>query len=149
MEDVHRAGGIPAILGELRRGGLLNEDVHTVHAASLAEWLEPGTSAASARASGRSSCSTPRRAACARPRRSRSRERWQSLDTDAADGCIHDVAHAYSTDGGLAILYGNLAARGAVVKTAGVDESILAVQRPRGRRRVPGGGGRGRSSAAA
>ena len=57
-------------------------------------------------------------------------ERWDSLDLDAADGCIHDVEHAYSTDGGLAILYGNLAERGCVVKTAGVDESILTFSGP-------------------
>ena len=111
MEDVHRAGGIPAILGELCRGGLLNEDVHTVHSPTIkrvagARWdIRGGTPSRG----GASSCSTPRPAASAPPRRSRSRERWDTLDTDAADGCIRDVEHAYSTDGGLAILHGNLA----------------------------------------
>ena len=57
-------------------------------------------------------------------------ERWESLDTDAAEGCIHDLEHAYSTDGGLAILYGNLAVRGSVVKTAGVDDSLLTFSGP-------------------
>ena len=130
MEDVHRAGGIPAILGELRRGGLLHEDVSTVHARTMDEWLgawdvrgpHPSASAAS--------CSTPRPAADARPSAFSQSERWQSLDVDAAGGCIRDVAHAYSADGGLAILYGNLAERGCVVKTAGVDESILAFSGP-------------------
>jgi dihydroxy-acid dehydratase len=143
MEDVHRAGGIPAILGELCRGGLLNEDVHTVHSRTIERLARrlghPQRQALRAR---RSSCSTPPPAASARPRRSHSQSAGSRLTLDAAEGCIHDVAHAYSQDGGLAILYGNLAVRGSVVKTAGVDESILDVQRPGGRGRVPGGGGR-------
>ena len=131
MEDVHRAGGIPAILGELRRGGLLNEDVHTVHAGSISTWLDAwdirsgppsrhGDRAVSRRAG------LPAFGASAFSQS----ERWESLDTDAAEGCIRDVAHAYSADGGLAILYGNLAVRGCVVKTAGVDESILTFSGP-------------------
>ncbi|CAM5332234.1 dihydroxy-acid dehydratase [Streptomyces californicus] len=129
MEDVHRAGGIPALLGELHRGGLLNEDVHSVHSRHprrLAEDL------------GR-----PRRlpvpeavelwhAARLRPlRRAFSQsERWDSLDEDAAGGCIRAVEHAYSADGGLAVLKGNLAVDGCVVKTAGVDESIWTFEGP-------------------
>jgi dihydroxy-acid dehydratase len=130
MEDVHRAGGIPAILGELRRGGLLNEDVHTVHARSVDEWLD----AWDIRSGHASEMALELFHAAPGCRRSASAfsqsERWESLDTDAADGCIHDVAHAYSADGGLAILYGNLAARGSVVKTAGVDDSILTFSGP-------------------
>ncbi|NJQ03644.1 dihydroxy-acid dehydratase [Streptomyces zingiberis] len=130
MEDVHRAGGIPAILGELYRGGLLNEDVHTVHSSSLADWLKQwdirgGSPSAEAvelfhAAPG-----------CVRSATAFSQsERWDSLDTDAAGGCIRDVEHAYSTEGGLAILHGNLAEDGCVVKTAGVDESIWTFEGP-------------------
>ncbi len=130
MEDVHRAGGIPAILGELWRGGLLNEDVHTVHAASLPEWLE-AWDIRGRRPSERAVELFHAAPGCRRSAEAFSQsERWETLDTDAADGCIHDVAHAYSTDGGLAILYGNLAVRGAVVKTAGVDESIWRFSGP-------------------
>ncbi|MBN8870998.1 MAG: dihydroxy-acid dehydratase [Solirubrobacterales bacterium] len=130
MEDVHRAGGIPAILGELRRGGLLNEGVHTVHSPDIDTWLgswdvrgpKPSEVALDLfhAAPG-----------CVRSARAFSQsERWESLDLDAAEGCIHDVEHAYSKDGGLAILYGNIAERGCVVKTAGVDESILKFNGP-------------------
>ena len=130
MEDVHRAGGIPAILGELHRGGLLNEDVHTVHCASLDEWLKTwdvrgGSPSAEAvelfhAAPG-----------CVRSATAFSQsERWDTLDTDAAGGCIRDVEHAYSKDGGLAVLHGNLAVDGCVVKTAGVDESIWTFEGP-------------------
>jgi dihydroxy-acid dehydratase len=130
MEDVHRAGGIPAILGELRRGGLLNEDVHTVHARSVDEWLD-AWDVRSGRASEAASELFHAAPGCRRSASAFSQsERWESLDTDAADGCIHDVAHAYSADGGLAILYGNLAVRGSVVKTAGVDDSILTFSGP-------------------
>ncbi|HVX32871.1 MAG TPA: dihydroxy-acid dehydratase, partial [Solirubrobacterales bacterium] len=130
VEDVHRAGGIPAILGELRRGGLLNEGVRAVHASSLEEWLgkwDVRGGAASAEATelfhAAPGC---RRSATAFSQS----ERWESLDLDAAAGCVRDLAHAYSVDGGLAILYGNLAERGCVVKTAGVDESILTFRGP-------------------
>jgi dihydroxy-acid dehydratase len=130
MEDVHRAGGIPAILGELHRGGLLNEDVHTVHSPSLADWLKSwdvrgGSPSAEAVELWHAA------PGCVRSAEAFSQsERWDTLDTDAANGCIRDVAHAYSTEGGLAILYGNLAVDGSVVKTAGVDESIWRFQGP-------------------
>src|SRR6201991_5192580 len=124
MEDVHRAGGIPAILGELRRGGLLNEEVSTVHARTMDEWLQTwdirGGRPAEIAVELFHAAPGCRRSATAFSQS----ERWESLDTDAADGCIRDVAHAHSVDGGLAILYGNIAVRGCVVKTAGVDESI-------------------------
>ncbi|MEU3193012.1 dihydroxy-acid dehydratase [Streptomyces sp. NPDC006992] len=130
MEDVHRAGGIPAILGELHRGGLLNEDVRTVHADSLEEWLKTWDI--------RGDSPAPRAVelfhaapGCKRSAEAFSQsERWESLDTDAAGGCIRDVEHAYSAEGGLAVLYGNLAENGCVVKTAGVDESILTFTGP-------------------
>ncbi len=130
MEDVHRAGGMPAILGELWRGGLLREDVHTVHSASVAEWLD-SWDIRSAQPSERAVELFHAAPGCRRSAQAFSQsERWDTLDTDAADGCIHDVGHAYSKDGGLAILYGNLAVRGAVVKTAGVDESIWRFSGP-------------------
>ena len=130
MEDVHRAGGIPAIMGELWRGGLLHEDVSTIHARTLPEWLN----AWDIRAENPSDEAIELFHAAPGCRRSASAfsqsERWESLDTDAANGCIRDVAHAYTPDGGLAILYGNLAERGGVIKTAGVDESILTFRGP-------------------
>ncbi|MBJ7456020.1 MAG: dihydroxy-acid dehydratase [Thermoleophilia bacterium] len=130
MEDVHRAGGIPAILGELWRAGLFNEDVTTVHARTVEEWL-PVWDIRSGRASEEAIEVFHAAPGCRRSATAFSQsERWDTLDTDAAEGCIRDVAHAYSTDGGLAILYGNLAVRGCVVKTAGVDESILTFTGP-------------------
>ncbi|MDX8150163.1 dihydroxy-acid dehydratase [Patulibacter brassicae] len=130
MEDVHRAGGIPAILGELQRGGLLHEDVHTVHASSLQQWLAEWD-IRGPKPSERALDLFHAAPGCKRSAEAFSQsERWDSLDTDAAEGCIHDIEHAYSKDGGLAILYGNLAERGCVVKTAGVDESILVFHGP-------------------
>ncbi|MCI3932238.1 dihydroxy-acid dehydratase [Streptomyces sp. AN091965] len=130
MEDVHRAGGIPAILGELYRGGLLNEDVHTVHSPSIKQWLDAwdvrGGSAAPEALELWHAAPGCKRSAEAFSQS----ERWETLDTDAANGCIRDVAHAYSQDGGLAVLKGNLAVDGAVVKTAGVDESIWTFEGP-------------------
>ncbi|WP_181767777.1 dihydroxy-acid dehydratase [Streptomyces albidus (ex Kaewkla and Franco 2022)] len=130
MEDVHRAGGIPAILGELNRAGLLNEDVQSVHSPSLADWLKNWD----IRGGSPSATATELFHAapgCVRSATAFSQsERWDSLDTDAAGGCIRDVEHAYSQEGGLAVLYGNLAENGCVVKTAGVDESILTFTGP-------------------
>ncbi len=124
MEDVHRAGGVMGILAELNRAGLLQTDVPTIHSptlgAALQQWDVMQTSA--------SSPAHQRFAAAPGGVRttqafSQSRQ-YPSLDTDRADGCIRDKAHAYSQDGGLAVLFGNIAERGCVVKTAGVDESI-------------------------
>ncbi len=130
MEDVHRAGGIPAILGELRRGGLLNEDVHTVHSPDIDTWLGSwdirGPKPSEVALDLFHAAPGCRRSAQAFSQS----ERWESLDLDPVEGCIHDVEHAYSADGGLAILYGNIAERGCVVKTAGVDESILRFNGP-------------------
>ncbi len=124
MEDVHRAGGIPAILGELDRGGLLDRGVHAVHSPSLEEWLgewdiRGGKCSGAAyelfhAAPGGVRTTEPFSTA----------NRWSSLDTDAAQGCIHDVGHAYTADGGLAVLTGNIAPDGCVVKTAGVPEEV-------------------------
>ncbi|NUP67990.1 MAG: dihydroxy-acid dehydratase [Nonomuraea sp.] len=124
MEDVHRAGGVPAILGELRRAGLLHEDVRAVHADSLEEWLTTWDVRGP----------SPSRAAVdlfhAAPGGARSpaafsqSARWESLDLDAAAGCVRDTAHAYSPDAGLAVLRGNLAPDGAVVKSAGVPDAL-------------------------
>ncbi|MFA9272879.1 MAG: dihydroxy-acid dehydratase, partial [Baekduiaceae bacterium] len=126
----HRAGGIPAILGELHRGGLLNTDVTTVHAPTVDAWLGAwdirGGSATDEAIEMFHAAPGCVRSATAFSQS----ERWESLDTDAAEGCIHDIAHAHSKDGGLAILTGNLAVRGCVVKTAGVDESILTFSGP-------------------
>ena len=130
MEDVHRAGGVPAILGELHRGGLLNEDVHTVHSGSLDEWLKDWDI--------RGGSPSPKAVelfhaapGCVRSATAFSQsERWDTLDTDAAGGCIRSVEHAYSVEGGLAVLYGNLAEDGCIVKTAGVDESIWTFSGP-------------------
>ncbi|MDQ1129865.1 dihydroxy-acid dehydratase [Microbacterium sp. SORGH_AS_0888] len=130
VEDVHRAGGIPAILGELRRAGLLDVGVHAVHAPSLSAWLDEWD------VRGGSASETSRELWHAAPGGVRSSSafsqsaRWDSLDLDAEDGCIRDVAHAYSADGGLAVLRGNLALDGAVVKTAGVDPSIWTFSGP-------------------
>ncbi|MEU9397238.1 dihydroxy-acid dehydratase [Streptomyces sp. NPDC048324] len=130
MEDVHRAGGIPALLGELHRAGLLNEDVHSVHSPSLADWLKTWDV--------RGGSPSPDAVelwhaapGCVRSAEAFSQsERWEALDEDAAEGCIRSVEHAYSKDGGLAVLKGNLAVDGCVVKTAGVDESIWTFEGP-------------------
>jgi dihydroxy-acid dehydratase len=130
MEDVHRAGGVPAILGELYRGGLLDDDVHAVHADSIKEWLadwDPRSGSTTAQALDLWHAAP----GCVRSAEAFSQsERWDNLDLDAARGCIRDVEHAYSADGGLAVLRGNLAVDGAVVKTAGVDESIWTFEGP-------------------
>lgn len=130
MEDVHRAGGIPAILGELYRAGLLNEDVHTVHSKSIKDWLETwdvrGGSPSDEAVELWHAAPGCERSATAFSQS----KRWATLDTDAAGGCIRDAAHAYSKDGGLAVLKGNLAVDGCVVKTAGVDESIWTFEGP-------------------
>jgi dihydroxy-acid dehydratase len=130
VEDVHRAGGIPAILGELDRAGLLRRDVNAVHSASLAQWLADWDIRGGA---ARPEAFELFHAAPGGVRTTQpfsTSNRWASLDTDAAGGCIRDRVHAYTADGGLAILYGNLAPEGSVVKTAGVPESCLAFRGP-------------------
>jgi dihydroxy-acid dehydratase len=130
MEDVHRAGGIPAILGELWRGGLLHEDAHAVHASDVKSWLEEWD-VRSPKPSERALELFHAAPGCVRSAEAFSQsERWDTLDVDAADGCIHDVEHAYTKEGGLAVLHGNIALDGCVVKTAGVDESIWTFSGP-------------------
>ncbi|ARP52314.1 dihydroxy-acid dehydratase [Alcaligenes faecalis] len=124
MEDVHRAGGIMAILAELARADLLNLDVGNVHSGTLREaikrWDVKGDNVKAISDFFRASPGgIPTQVAFSQDRY------YQELDTDRAKGCIRDKANAYSQDGGLAVLYGNLAINGCIVKTAGVDESIL------------------------
>jgi dihydroxy-acid dehydratase len=129
LEDVHRAGGVMAILGELDRGGLLHREVSTVHSPSLAEALErwdvrrakdPGVAEFYRAAPGGVRTIEPF---------SQDR-RYDALDLDRARGVIRDIEHAFSADGGLAVLYGNLAEEGCIVKTAGVDASLLTFSGP-------------------
>jgi dihydroxy-acid dehydratase len=126
VEDVHRAGGIYTILGELDRAGLLNQSVQTVHGAPISDWDL------------RSSSVLPEAVELyhaapggVRTVRGYSQSaRWDALDRDAAGGCIRDVAHAHTVEGGLCMLYGNLAPDGGVVKTAGVPEELWTFSGP-------------------
>jgi dihydroxy-acid dehydratase len=129
MEDVHRAGGVMAILGELDRGGLLRTDLPTVHSASLGEALDRWDIRRSASESVQTFFRAAPGGVPTQVAFSQSR-RWEELDLDRASGVIRDVAHAFSKDGGLAVLKGNLAPEGCIVKTAGVDESILVFSGP-------------------
>jgi len=124
MEDVHRAGGVPAILGELERGGLIDASQPTVHATTMGEALARWDI-------GRTNSQTARDLFSAAPGGKPTQiafsqsERWEELDTDREKGVIRSVEHPFSKDGGLAVLFGNLAPEGCIVKTAGVDDSIL------------------------
>jgi len=129
LEDVHRAGGVMAIMGELDRAGLIHSELPSVHSKSLAAALErwdiTRTKSESVRnfymaAPG----GVPTQTAFSQDRR------FEELDLDRSTGCIRDAEHAYSRDGGLAVLYGNLAVDGCIVKTAGVDSSILKFSGP-------------------
>jgi dihydroxy-acid dehydratase len=124
MEDVHRAGGVMGLLGELDRAGLINRDVPTVHAPSMAAALEQWD----IRRTSDEAVKDFYRAAPGGIRTTvafSQSMRYPTLDDDRAEGCIRDKANAYSQDGGLAVLYGNIALEGCIVKTAGVDDSIL------------------------
>ncbi|WP_404426284.1 dihydroxy-acid dehydratase [Thalassospira australica] len=129
MEDVHRAGGIMRILGELERGGLLHTDVPTVHSKTMADALEKWDIR-------RTKNEAVHKFFRAMPggiptQTAFSQERyWDDLDLDEKEGCIRDIEHAYSKDGGLAVLFGNMAVNGCIVKTAGVDASILKFTGP-------------------
>ena len=129
LEDVHRAGGVPSILGQLQRAGRLHADVPTVHSQTMGEGLDhwdvsrsedPAVHEFFRAAPG----GVPTQVAFSQNRR------WQALDLDRQAGAIRSAEHAFSQDGGLAVLYGNLAPDGCIVKTAGVDESILKFQGP-------------------
>lgn len=127
MEDVHRAGGIMGILGELERGGLINTDLPTVHSKTMREALktwdimqEPTPEVVEFYKAG--PAGIPTQTAFSQS------TRWPSLDGDREAGCIRSVENAYSSEGGLAVLFGNIALDGCVVKTAGVDESIYVFE---------------------
>ena len=129
MEDVHRAGGIMAILGELERGGLINADMPTVHSRTLRDaltkWDIGRTNSAEVQEFFRAAPGgVPTQVAFSQNRR------WAELDLDRAGGVIRNVDHAFSKDGGLAVLTGNIALDGCIVKTAGVDDSILTFTGP-------------------
>nr|WP_300339987.1 dihydroxy-acid dehydratase [Actinomyces sp.] len=138
VEDVHRAGGVMGILGELDRGGLLDTSTSNVLGSTLADALAaydiarpgadglPGSDVSP-------QVRTRYLAAPAGVRTTRmfsQSSRWESADTDRENGCIRDIDHAYSADGGLAVLFGNIAQKGCIVKTAGVDASILTFSGP-------------------
>ncbi len=123
MEDVHRAGGVMGILGELDRAGCLHTELPTVHSASMADALAKWDIAVS-------DDEDAKKLFSAAPgnvptQQAFSQEKVWPLDTDRANGCIHNLENAYSLDGGLAVLFGNIAELGCIVKTAGVDESNL------------------------
>jgi dihydroxy-acid dehydratase len=129
MEDVHRAGGIMGILGELDRAGLLHTDLPTVHSATLADALQQWDIKRSQDPKLQKffmagPAGIPTQTAFSQD------TRWSTLDDDRANGCIRSLEHAYSQEGGLAVLFGNIAADGCVVKTAGVDDSILVFEGP-------------------
>ena len=124
MEDVHRAGGVMGILGELDRAGVIHRDTPVVHAPSMGDALDQWDVMKSGNEEAKklflaAPGGIPTTIAFSQSML------WPALDTDRAEGCIRDKAHAYSQDGGLAVLYGNIALDGCIVKTAGVDDSIL------------------------
>ena len=127
IEDVHRAGGIMAILGELDRAGILHTDCPTVHSATMKEALDkwdimrnPTPEVLEFYKAGPAGIPTQTAFSQA--------TRWPTLDADRENGCIRNLEHAFSKEGGLAVLYGNIALDGCVVKTAGVDDSILVFE---------------------
>ncbi len=127
IEDVHRAGGIFGILGELNRAGMLDDQCPTVHSATMREGLEQwditlNDNAEVAEFFKAGPAGIPTQTAFSQS------TRWPSLDDDRENGCIRSLEHAYSLEGGLAVLHGNIAEDGCVVKTAGVDESILVFE---------------------
>ncbi|WP_395517767.1 dihydroxy-acid dehydratase [Pseudorhizobium flavum] len=129
MEDVHRAGGIMRILGELERGGLINRDCYTVHEATLGDaidrWDITRTNSETVRNFFKAAPGgVPTQVAFSQS------SRWDELDTDSDNGVIRSVKNPFSEEGGLAVLYGNIALNGCIVKTAGVDESILKFTGP-------------------
>ena len=124
MEDVHRAGGVMGILSELSRGGLIHRDIPTVHSASMGEALDKWDITTTTDEDVKKFYRAAPGGIQTTIAFSQSML-WPELDTDRVNGCIRDIVHAYSKDGGLAVLYGNIALDGCIVKTAGVDDSIL------------------------
>ncbi|ROR95594.1 dihydroxyacid dehydratase [Salana multivorans] len=125
MEDVHRAGGIPALLGELDRGGLLDHDVTSVHTPTLRAWLDDWDIRGGKATEAAIDLFHAAPGGVRTTQAFSTSARWESLDTDGAGGCIRDVEHAYTVEGGLAVLRGNLAEDGAVLKTAGIDPDVF------------------------
>ncbi len=136
MEDVHRAGGVLGILGELDRGGLIHRDLPTVHSASLGAALDQWDVMRSEAEQARTRYLAAPGGIPTQVAFSQS-AMWDDLDLDRAGGCIRDVEHAYSRDGGLAVLYGNIAPEGCIVKTAGIDESMFEAEQLRYTTSVP------------
>jgi dihydroxy-acid dehydratase len=130
VEDVHRAGGIFTILGELDRAGLIHRHVGTVHAKTMGEAIDlndvrrPTTTPEAKDRALAAPGGVPTKVAFSQDKY------FETRDDDAAKGCIRNLEHAYSKDGGLAVLYGNIAKDGCIVKTAGVDESIWKFEGP-------------------
>ena len=129
MEDVHRAGGMMAIMGELDRGGLIDTSGRTVHSATMADALEKwdvkiSKDAHVAEFYRAGPAGIPTQQAFSQA------TRYDDLDLDRSNGCVRDMAHAYSTEGGLAVLFGNIAEDGCIVKTAGVEEEIWKFSGP-------------------
>ena len=129
VEDVHRAGGVMGLLGELDRGGLLHSQSATIHTPSLRQaidrWDIVGNDDVAIQQFYQAGpAGIPTQTAFSQA------TRWPSLDVDRAQGCVRNLEHAYSSEGGLAVLYGNIAADGCVVKTSGVDESIWVFEGP-------------------
>ncbi len=129
MEDVHRAGGVFGLLGELDRAGLLHAGIPTIHSKTMTEALDTwdikrNPSAEVLKFFQAGPAGIPTQTAFSQD------TRWPSVDDDRANGCIRSLDNAYSQDGGLAVLYGNIALNGCVVKTAGVDDSILVFEGP-------------------
>jgi len=129
IEDVHRAGGIYGILGELDRAGKLHTDTPTVHSKTLKDALNQWDIARAPSDAVKSFYLAAPGGVPTQVAFSQS-ARWPSLDLDRADGCIRSLAHAFSTEGGLAVLTGNIARNGCVIKTAGVDDSLLVFEGP-------------------
>jgi len=127
IEDVHRAGGIMAILGELDRAGKLHTDVPTVHSKTLKDALDEWDIARSPSADVQTFYRAGPAGIATQIAFSQA-TRWPSLDTDRAKGCIRSGEHAFSQVGGLAVLVGNIALDGCVVKTAGVDDSLMVFE---------------------
>jgi dihydroxy-acid dehydratase len=130
VEDVHRAGGIFTILGQLDQAGLIHRGVHTVHEATMGDAIDhndvhrPSATPAARQRALAAPGGVPTQTAFSQDKY------FPSADTDREKGCIRDVPHAYTTEGGLAVLYGNIAVDGCIVKTAGVDESVWKFEGP-------------------
>lgn len=125
IEHVHRAGGIPALLGELNRAGLLHKNVHSVHADSLDEWLAEWDIRSGTASEQSQELFLAAPGGVRTTQAFSTANKYESHETDAENGCIRAVEHAYTKDGGLAVLRGNIAQNGAIIKSAGIDEELF------------------------